>query len=224
MELDKLYNNIDQQGTSAIKNHQEQLDEYLLAPETDFRRGLTIINSLPAHIRRNIMFCIQKLATVEPVQYFYPANDLHITVIDLIAANSKFHLSVDDREKYIEVLSKIVSQVNPIHWKLKGVIASPGALLVKGYYSHELVDLRDLIRKELPANNLVLQERYQTISGHVTFARFTKPLQGSRQFLDALAKMKTMDLGEFTTNTLDLVVHDWYNRSPQLISKLPLRY
>lgn len=224
MKLDELYNNINQQGILAIKNHQEQLDKYLLAPETDLRRGLTIINRLPAHIRRNIMFCIQKLATVEPVQYFYPASDLHITVIDLIAANNKFDLPVAEKEKYIEVLSQIVAQVNPIHWKLKGIIASPGAFLVKGYYSHELLDLRNLIRKELPANNLVLQERYQTVSGHVTFARFTKPLQESRQLLDVLAEMKTIDLGQFTTNTLDLVVHDWYNRSPQLISKLPLRY
>lgn len=75
MQLTTLYNNINQQGMSAIRNHQEQLDSNLLNPDKDMRRGLTLTASLPAHVSRNIMFCLQKLAAIEPNQYFYPPAD-----------------------------------------------------------------------------------------------------------------------------------------------------
>lgn len=48
MQLTTLYNNINQQGMSAIRNHQEQLDRNLLNPDKDMRRGLTLTASLPA--------------------------------------------------------------------------------------------------------------------------------------------------------------------------------
>lgn len=59
MQLTSLYNNINQQGMTAIRNHQEQLDRNLLNPDKDMRRGLTLTASLPAHVSRNIMFCLQ---------------------------------------------------------------------------------------------------------------------------------------------------------------------
>lgn len=173
MQLATLYNNINQQGMSAIRNHQEQLDSNLLDPDKDMRRGLTLTASLPAHVSRNIMFCLQKLAAIEPNQYFYPPADLHITIIDLIAASSNFSLSTFEEEKYKNVVGQIISQIEPIHWQLAGMITSSGALLVKGYYSAELSTLRNQLRQELPLHNLLLKERYPTISGHVTVARYT---------------------------------------------------
>ncbi|MCD7133043.1 2'-5' RNA ligase family protein [Limosilactobacillus balticus] len=223
MQLATLYNNINQQGISAIRNHQEQLDSNLLNPDKDMRRGLTLTASLPAHVSRNIMFCLQKLAAIEPNQYFYPPADLHITIIDLIPANSDFSLSTFEEKKYKNVVGQIISQIGPIHWHLAGMIPSLGALLVKGYYSAELSTLRNQLRQELPLHNLLLKERYPTISGHVTVARYTRPLQQADCFLEALEGFKSINFGQFTTSSLDLVVHDWYNHNSQLISKLSLR-
>ena len=223
MQLTTLYNNINQQGISAIRNHQEQLDSNLRNPDKDMRRGLTLTASLPAHVSRNIMFCLQKLAAIEPTQYFYPPTDLHITIIDLIAASADFSLSAFEEEKYKNVVGKIISQIGPIHWHLAGMITSSGALLVKGYYSAELTTLRHALRKELPLHGLLLKERYPTISGHVTVARYTNPLQQADRFLKTLEEFKSINFGQFTTSSLDLVVHDWYNHNSQLISKLSLR-
>ncbi|MDE7039571.1 MAG: 2'-5' RNA ligase family protein [Limosilactobacillus sp.] len=223
MQLATLYNNINQQGISAIRSHQEQLDSNLLNPDKDMRRGLTLTASLPAHVSRNIMFCLQKLAAIEPNQYFYPPADLHITIIDLIAANSDFSLSTFEEKKYKNVVGQIISQIGPINWHLAGMIPSSGALLVKGYYSAELSTLRNQLRQELPLHNLLLKERYPTISGHVTVARYTRPLQQADCFLEMLEGFKSINFGQFTTSSLDLVVHDWYNHNSQLISKLSLR-
>lgn len=222
MQLATLYSDINQQGISAIRNHQEQLDNYLRNPDKDIRRGLTITASLPAHVSRNIMFCLQKLAAIEPNQYFYPPADLHITIIDLIAASSDFSLSTFEEKKYENVVREIVSRIGPIHWYLAGMITSSGALLVKGYYSAELSTLRNVLRKELPLHDLLLKERYPTISGHVTVARYTSPIQQADRFLKTLEEFKSINFGQFTTSSLDLVVHDWYNHNSRLISKLAL--
>ena len=222
MQLTSLYNNINQQGMTAIRNHQEQLDRNLLNPDKDMRRGLTLTASLPAHVSRNIMFCLQKLAAIEPNQYFYPPADLHITIIDLIAASSDFLLSTFEEEKYKNVVGQIISQIGPIHWRLAGMITSSGALLVKGYYSAELSTLRNTLRKELPLYDLLLKERYPTISGHVTVARYTSPIQQADRFLKTLEGFKSINFGQFTTSSLDLVVHDWYNHKSRLISILSL--
>lgn len=223
MQLATLYNNINQQGISAIKNHQEQLDSNLRNFDKDMRRGLTLTASLPAHASRNIMFCLQKLAAIEPKQYFYPPADLHITIIDLIAASSDFSLSAFEEEKYKNAVGEIISQIGPIHWHLAGMITSSGALLVKGYYSAELSTLRHALRKELPLHDLLLKERYPTISGHITVVRYTNPFQQADRFLKTLEEFKSINFGQFTTSSLDLVVHDWYNHNSRLISKLSLR-
>ena len=162
MQLTTLYNNINQQGMSAIRNHQEQLDSNLLNPDKDMRRGLTLTASLPAHVSRNIMFCLQKLAAIEPNQYFYPPADLHITIIDLIAASSDFSLSTFEEEKYKNVVGQIISQIGPIHWQLAGMITSSGALLVKGYYSAELSQkVKRGMRKKVRKNEAFRPEMRQ---------------------------------------------------------------
>ena len=102
------------------------------------------------------------------------------------------------------------------------MITSSGALLVKGYYSAGLSTLRNALKKELPLHDLLLKERYPTISGHVTVARYTSPLQQADQFLKTLEEFKSINFGQFTISSLDLVVHDWYNYNLRLISKLAL--
>lgn len=222
MQLLKLYHNINNQGHAAIQSNNEQIDQHLIGIKKDHRLGLTILTSLPAHVCRNINICLQEFKKLEPAQYYYPATDMHITIIDIIAANTKFYLSPLEKKKYTEVLSQIISTVGTIHWELKGIIISPNTILVKGYYSDNLIKLRNLIRHELPLKGLMLQERYPTNSGHITIARFTSPLQHPHQILALQEQFEETALGKFRTASLDLVVHDWYNHNSQLISAISI--
>lgn len=220
MKLANLYQEINDNGITAIKSYHEQLDQQLITGLPDQRRGLTLLSPLPAHVCRNIEFCLQQVAALEPQQYFYPSADFHITIMDLIAARTSFNLSPATKEQYQQLLAKIMITIGPIQWQLKGFIVSPGALLVKGYYSKNLVKLRTLLRQEIPSAGLPLQERYPTFSGHTTVMRFCQPLQQPQRFLELINRMATVDLGQFTDTTLDLVVHDWYNHNSQLISRI----
>lgn len=213
--LANLYAEINQRGQQALLNHQEEVDPYL-AGRPDDRRGLSLILRLPAHVSRNIGFAVQELRAVDPGLYLYPATDMHITVLDVIGARSQLRLSKDQLKSYYQVIRRVATATPAISWRLKGLMLSPGAVMVKGYYSSDLQKLRSTLRTALHRAGLPIQERYQTRSGHVTIARFRQSLQHPRNLVRLVDENRGLAFGEFTATQLDLVVHDWYNHHCQI--------
>ena len=142
-KLKQLYTRIAQQGIQAISNHQEQVDPNLQNLKADSRQGLTLLVKLPAHVTRNISFVLNDLKKLEPFQYYYTANTIHITVMDIRRAVPDFHMSKEKLINYRQVIQETIENVNAINWHLTGLICSPGAILVKGFYSSELQQLRN---------------------------------------------------------------------------------
>lgn len=219
--LQKLYAAIDQRGHGALTAHQEDVDPYLTTANDD-RRGLALILQLPAHVSRNINFALQPLQTVEPGMYYYPATDMHITVMDIIGARPAFHLASEQLERYRQVIGTIVAENPVIDWHLAGLMLSPGAVMVKGYYSSALQDLRAKLRANLAQAGLALEERYQTQSGHVTVARFAQPLRDPAAVVKLVDAERSLPCGDFTSHRVDLVIHDWYNHRVQLVATFAL--
>ncbi len=221
-KLTNLYSNINADGISAIKNHHEQVDPYLSRKQKDDRRGLTLLAALPAHVSRNISFCLQELKGLAPAVYFYPSVDMHITIIDLLAARSNFSLPAETAAAYQRALQRVLAGQAPVEWHFAGFIVSPGAILATGYYSPSLAKLRTAIRTELPSQGLALDERYPTYSGHVTVARFAGPLADSDQLLRFIQQNRHTALGNFRITELNLVKHDWYNHYQELLGHYQL--
>lgn len=221
-DLDQLYREIDRRGRQAIAGSRVQVDPYLKELAADRRQGLSLICRLPAHVTRNINLALALLKQVEPDLYYYPSADMHITVLDLIGARTDFDCPPDRLEEYVTCLTRIAQAVPPVDWRLAGLIASPGAILVKGYYSPALLKLRTRLRYELPAMGLALKERYPTISGHVTVARFINQPAQPQILLDHLASNRDLAVGAFTSPKLELVVHDWYNHHSRLVKEIEL--
>lgn len=221
-ELDNLYHEINQRGLAAIVTGNEVVDSHLHSIQADTRRGLTLLGHLPAHICRNISFVLQELKQVDPYQYYYPANDMHVTVMDLLACQPQFKLKQSEFAHYRDAVAKVVETIPPIHWQMQGLMVSPGAVMVKGYYGSGLEALRQKLRQTLPEGGLKLAERYPTFSGHVTVARFSNQLLARRDFLNVIRRDYQLGFGKFTMHSLDLVVHDWYNQRIELVANLPL--
>ena len=222
-KLNQLYTQIEQQGIQAIRTHQEQLNPNLQNLEADSRQGLTLLIKLPAHVTRNINFVLNELKRLEPFQYYSPANTIHITVMNIRRAVSDFRMTKEELVNYQQVIQKTIENVNAINWHLAGLICSPGAVLVKGFYSSELQQLRNDLRTNFLKNGLVLDERYATSSGHAIVARFKKNLIHPQEFLNEINNFHTVEFGDFRTSEVDLVIHDWYNRRPHLIERFSLK-
>ncbi|EEW52967.1 2'-5' RNA ligase family protein [Limosilactobacillus antri] len=220
-ELKRLYQSINDRGCRQLREQQVEIDDRLRLNQPDSRRGLTLLGRLPAHVRRNIEFSLQQLAAVAPDQYYYPSADLHITIMDLLAARDGWQISREEFNRYRMAVGRIVAATPAIHWQLRGLIVSPGAVLVTGDYGPELTTLRQRLRTELPDLGLPVAERYPTISGHVTVARFAQPLVDPARFLAAIRENAATGYGSFTMHSLDLVVHDWYNHQVEWCSRLP---
>lgn len=216
-DLQELYATIDKRGHRALTARQEEVDPYLTAADDD-RRGLSLILHLPAHVSRNINFALQPLKKAGLGLYCYPAPDMHITVMDIIGAHGGFHLPPAQLARYRQVVAEVVTNTPPIDWHLAGLMLSPAAVMVKGYYSASLALLRTNLRDQLTRAGLSVHERYATQSGHVTVARFAQPLPDPRTVVDLVDADHSLAFGDFTSTRADLVIHDWYNHRVQLIA------
>ncbi|MDM8266555.1 2'-5' RNA ligase family protein [Limosilactobacillus pontis] len=218
-DLQALYAAIDEHGHQALAAHQEEVDPYL-GVSNDDRRGLALILHLPAHVTRNINFALQPLKTADRGLYCYPAADMHITVMDIIGAHPGFHLDPARLADYRRVVAETVAEAPAIDWHLAGLMLSPGAVMVKGFYSGSLATLRARLRDRLARADLPVQERYATQSGHVTVARFARPLPDSDAVIKLVDADRALSFGDFTSTRADLVVHDWYNHRVHLVNSV----
>lgn len=210
--LTRLYQSIDQRGRQMIADHQIQGDPYLPPHHPDSRRGLTLLCHFPAHVQRNIQFCLTRLHQVEPSLYCYPSAYLHITILDLLKIRDHFTISADQLARYQVVVQQVLQEIDPVSWRFQGLYLSPAGIIVGGYYSPSLAKLRQSIRHQCQNAGLPVEERYETYSGHATIARFSAAPKQPTELMQTVDQLHDLQLGQFTSHHCQLVVHDWFNR------------
>ncbi|MBA2913364.1 2'-5' RNA ligase family protein [Limosilactobacillus frumenti] len=221
-QLAALYQSIDERGRQQLNAQQITGDPILAIHEPDQRRGLTLLVTLPAHVKRNIQFCLTSLRSAAPNMYYYPSTDLHITILDLLRAQKDFQLSPAQFSQYQRVISQVIAQARPVQWTIKNVYLSPVGVLVGGFYSPVLTTIRDQIRRQCQQQGLPVMERYRTVSGHMTVARFIKQPTNPQKLLKAVDQLAQLKFGTFTSYQFSLVVHDWYNQRIDQAAPLPI--
>lgn len=222
MELMTLYAGIAERGMACIEDCGEQVDGWLRCPERDTRMGITLLIRIPTEMQGRILRMEQELLAEEPHQYYYPASDLHVTVLDLLAATPGFVYTDALVADYDRILTQAVSLCEPFSISLCGIVPSESAILVKGYYEAALTQIRQRIRKALRDERLPLEERYETISAHVTIARFAEKLQNRAELSQILSANTARDFGEFQVRDLQLVYHNWYDSQKTILAEYRL--
>lgn len=194
-------------------------DAYLITPETDTRMSIALVIRIDRQVSNEIKKYLEEVRRTEPNLYFYPEEDMHITVLDILrgAPDRKIPENI---QEYIRCVEECAKEIRAFHIDFEGVTASDNALLVCGYYEPELEKLRKLIRCSLVNENLLFEERYKTFSAHITVARIPQKLDRPAEFAKLDQGQRKFGTSEITS--LELVYHNWYDSVKTTLAKFEL--
>ena len=216
--LDRHYEGIWQQGRGALLRG-GVWDPHLRAPAGDDRMSLALVIRPSPAVAGGVENYLERLRQGEPTLYCYPREDLHLTVLDILHGVSGRTVP-QEISAYLRCIRDCAAQSAPFSIHFRGTIASDSAVLIRGYCGPELEALRTRLRSALPAAGLSLEERYQTISAHITAARLAGPLRDPTAFL---ARLRTeTNFGLCPVSALELVFHNWYDAKKEVLARFDL--
>ncbi len=217
----------DAMRTAAVRQlaHGEaELDSLIDSPH-DTRRGLTLLARPPAALTTAIAEVLAEFQAIDPAQYYYPATDIHLTLLSIISCYPGFTLAAIAPARYQMAVQAILTDCRPFTITYAGLTASPGGIMVQGFPQDAgLQNLRNATREffrkaDLPQS---IDRRYVLQTAHATVIRFRKPLASPARLLAAIRQYQQHFFGSFEVNTAELVFNDWYQRAAT--TKLLERY
>ena len=186
---------------------------------TDSRMSLVVLIRISPDVAEKIISCIDDLKRIEPNLYCYPAKDFHITVMDVLRGEEGREIPPNINE-YIRCIEECSKDISPFKIKFDGLAASDNAVLVRGYYDDQLMVFRQKLRDMLWQRGLSLEERYKTISSHITIARLHSKFQNPEKLLDYIEKPRSF--GTMTVSNMEISFHNWYDTRKEVLSVVEL--
>lgn len=212
---DAAYAAIKSDSQKTFQRGTIDVDPYLGGSATDRRQGLALVSFPPASLVKNIQAFLTAAAKLHPVQYVYPPDDLHLTILSLVGGTSDYAAQTIPISDYSAAIAETLRVTGPIEIDFSGVALSPGAIILRGYAANNRLNIwRDHLRTELARRGLdgLLDRRYKMASAHITAVRFqTQPAR--LDDLKVLAqRFDPYPFGTWRLTRADLVTCDWYMR------------
>jgi len=195
-------------------------DSYLANAKNDNRMSVALLIRISPSVTDKISDCITNLKAIDNNIYYYSKNEFHITVMDILKGESNRSIPQNLNE-YINCIKECASEINPFKIKFEGLTASDNAIMVKGYYEYELQKFRVLLRNALRKRGLALEERYETISSHITIARIHEKLYNPNEIVKYIEQNHSFGIME--VNSFELSFHNWYDTKKEALSIINLQ-
>ena len=171
-------------------------------------------------MKEKIQNFIEELKLAEPNQYYYPASDIHLTILSIISCYNGLILESINISDYIAIIAQALKSTKIFEIKFTGITASPSCVMIQGFPNNSILnDLRDKLRS-LFKNSFVeqsLDKRYEIQTAHLTVARFMNRLEMKAGFLDLLEKYREYEFGTTSVDSVELVGNDWYQRKEKVM-------
>ena len=213
LRLRRIYDRMWRAAIKQIRAGKVEIDPVLAARVPDRRRGLTLMVRPSRDARRRATKFLNELRRIEPEQHYYAASELHVTILSPFTTTLKHQPFFARLKEYISAVDAALRGAGPMRIEFRGVTASPGAVLVQGFFADGALNgLRDRMRRELRARGLAagLDTRYRLETAHMTVIRFRAPLRDAKKFAAALERARRRAFGFMTIRNLALVKTDWY--------------
>ncbi len=219
MNLHAHYDEMRAAALRQLGRGEAELDALIDSPH-DERRGITLLARPPARITEIIAAMLADFQRAEPNQYYYPAAEIHLTILSIISCYNKFTLDLINSEEYIGLVNNITRRASPFKIRYEGLTASPGGIIVQGFPEDDgLENLREQVRKAFRASGLQqsIDHRYSIQTAHSTVIRFRKPIANTALLLQNIEKYRERLFGSFEVDEVELVYNDWYQRTANTI-------
>lgn len=219
MNLQAHYDAMRAAAVRRLAQGQAELDALIDAPDDD-RRGVTLLARPPARITAALTAILADFHRTEPHQYYYPASDVHLTVLSIISCYRGFALPMIDAAAYRAAVREIVGPVRPFGVTFSGLTASPGGIIVQGVpLGSGLGELRDRTRRYFQQAGLQqsIDQRYSIQTAHSTVIRFRSSILNTNALLAKIEKYQRHFIGTFEVDAVELVFNDWYQRAENTV-------
>jgi 2'-5' RNA ligase len=222
MNLAAHYDQLYTQSIYQILAGNYEIDQ-LIDDETDKRFGITLVIRPDLKTNTQIQEFLAGVKTIEPDQYFYQNCDIHITLMSIISCYVGFDLNDIHVQDYINLVQEVLTRHKGFKIQFKGLTASPSCILVQGFLTEKLNQIRDDLRVSFKKSDLQqsIDKRYAIQTAHATIVRFSKTLQNPAALVNLLEKYRDFDFGTFEVKQIALVHNDWYQRE-RFVKKLHL--
>jgi 2'-5' RNA ligase len=219
-----LYDKLFKRSLPLIRSGSVSIDT-AIDSGTDNRFGITLLCYPGDDAKARLLRFTDELRAIDPDQYYYPASDLHITVLSIISCYEGFNLDEIPVAKYVSMIQKCLAGIPEFEINLTGVTSSGSGILACGYFQKGTVDkIRAGLRTEFKKSALPqrIDVRYVLETAHITLMRFRKPLANNEAFGDLLERYKTTTFGSIKVRGLALVYNDWYHRKAVVLGQFTL--
>ncbi len=213
--LKKIYDGMWDSSYPKIDSGQCDIDT-LISDPSDTRRGITALTYLQNNgneVSQKITGFLCELQKVEPEQYYYPEEELHLTILSIISCIAGFQLDDINDSSYVEIFNQCMQDVEPINIKFEGITISTSCVLIQGFPIGEgLNELRNKFRNRYKESSLriTIDSRYTLNTAHVTAVRFMSPLINQQKVTDVLNRYRYYDFGTISFTEFELVFNNWY--------------
>lgn len=181
----------------------------------DNRYGISLIIKPSQTVTQSFLDFQDAVRAIEPQQYFYAKNEIHITVLSLIScrADLKIHdVSIND---YRTVIQSALDGIPPFTMTFRGVSASDTAMMIQGFPQTNTLDtLRNRLRIKFQESGLfqTIDERYRLSTAHATVIRLRKEISSVELLIQVLNKYIGFEFGTLEVDSLSLTYNDWYHK------------
>lgn len=218
MQEFKLYEEISNKGLDRIRNGQEYIDNWI-NNANDKRMGISLLIRPSEQIKLKIKDLLDKMKKIEPSQYYYPIKDIHVTLFDFITARQNFNYTDKQVKVFQKIVESVLEDIEKFEINFDGIVASDGAIMVKGYYQKQMECIRQRLRREIIEHNLKIDERYTTRSCHITIARFSRNIQQRDELIKFIEDYKRYPFGKIKVSEIELIYHNWYDSKKEILHR-----
>lgn len=144
---------------------------------------------------------------------FYGPEELHITVLSIIAGNELWEREIPRLEACRPIISDVLGRCRPFKIHFRGTTTSPDGVMVQGFpIGDGLAVIRDELRAALARHGFgdMPDRGYKRTTAHMTIMRFSKPCPDLKPLLSLLKASRETDFGNSEINTIQLILGDWY--------------